>query len=198
MRVSELIDAFRPAEGPPPQTLMAFLRWCLSGAWPALIAAAAISCLAGGIEALTALILGAVVDIAVSSAPGELFSGSNVVILIAGVAFFVLARPLLFGLSATANSVVVAPNVNALVTSRLHRWTLGQSVQFFDDDFAGRIAQKQMQAASAVTNVAVESINVVAFALASLVGSLALLTWINGWVTAIFLAWLLAYQLYSK
>jgi len=195
MKVADLIDAFRPAEGPPPQTLMMFLRWCLSGAWPALIAAALLSSAAGALEAVTAMILGMVVDTAVQSRPEDIFSGSNMGKLAAGAAFFLLARPVLFGLTATANSVVVGPNVNALVTSRLHRWTLGQSVQFFDDDFAGRIAQKQMQAASAVTNVAVESINVVAFALASLVGSLALLTSINGWVTAVFLIWLTLYLL---
>ncbi len=26
------IDPFEPADGPPPQTLMAFLRWCLKAA----------------------------------------------------------------------------------------------------------------------------------------------------------------------
>jgi len=193
MKIDSWIDAFRPAKGPPPQTLRAFMGWCLSGAWPALFTAAAISAVAGAMEAGTALVLGMVVDTAIQSDPGMLFSGSNLAKLLAGVAFFLMARPVLFGLSATANSVVVGPNVNPLVMSRLHRWTLGQSVQFFDDDFAGRIAQKQMQTATAMTNVAVESINVVTFALASLVGSLALLTWIDGQVTLVFLAWLMVY-----
>ena len=31
-RLGRLIDAFRPADGPPPATLLAFFRWCLSGA----------------------------------------------------------------------------------------------------------------------------------------------------------------------
>ena len=195
MKPADWIDAFRPAEGPPPQHLPGFLRWSLGGAWPALIAAAALSALAGAMEAVTALILGLVVDTAVSSTPDTLFAGANGWKLAAGAGFFLLARPLLFGLSSLANSVVVGPNVNPLVLSRLHRWTLGQSVDFFDDDFAGRIAQKQMQTASAVTNVAVETINVVAFALASLLGSVALLGAIGGWVVAVFLVWLLGYGL---
>ena len=195
MRLANWIDAFRPADGPPPQTLRAFMGWCLTGAWPALLVAAAISAAAGVIEAGTALILGMIVDTAIQSSPDTLFSGSNLGKFAAGAAFFLLARPILFGMSATANSVVVGPNVNPLVMSRLHRWTLGQSVQFFDDDFAGRIAQKQMQAASAMTNVVVESINVVTFAVASLVGSLALLTWINRQVTLVFLVWLILYFL---
>jgi ATP-binding cassette subfamily B protein len=79
------------------------------------------------------------------------------------------------------------------VLSRLNRWTLGQSVRFFDEDFAGRIAQKQMQTANAVTSVVTEMINVVAFALASLAGSLALLGSIDLRITAVFLVWLLGY-----
>ena len=98
-----------------------------------------------------------------------------------------------FGLSAGANAIIVQPNVNPLVLSRLHRWSLGQNVTFFDDDFAGRIAQKQMQTSRAVTDVASEMINVVAFALASLVGSVLLLTAINGWVAVGLAFWLCLY-----
>ncbi|MGA9252708.1 MAG: ABC transporter ATP-binding protein, partial [Roseobacter sp.] len=85
------------------------------------------------------------------------------------------------------------PNVNPLVLSRLHRWTLGQTVGFFDDDFAGRIAQKQMQAARAVTEVVSELINVVAFALASLIGAILLLFSIDWRVALGFGVWLVAY-----
>jgi ATP-binding cassette subfamily B protein len=77
--------------------------------------------------------------------------------------------------------------------SRLHRWTLGQNVGFFDDDFAGRIAQKQMQCARAVTDVASEVINVVAFALASLFGSVLLLVAIDWRVALGFFVWLVLY-----
>ena len=43
MRPGDWIRAFRPAEGPPPRRLGAFLGWCLSGAWPMLGLAAAAS-----------------------------------------------------------------------------------------------------------------------------------------------------------
>lgn len=195
MRIGGWIDAFRPAEGPPPQTLTAFLAWCFAGAWPVLIGATLISCAAGAMEAGTAFILGLVIDTAVASGPERLFDGANLLTLAAAVGFFLVLRPILFGLSSAANSVAVGPNLNPMVLARLHRWTLGQSVQFFDDDFAGRIAQKQMQAANAVTNVAVESINVVAFALASIAGSMVLLTSISWQVTAVFLVWFAFYLL---
>src|SRR5690606_12112676 len=86
-------------------------------------------------------------------------------------------------------------NVLPLVLSRLHRWTMGHAVTFFDNDFAGRIAQKQMQAARAVTDVASETINTVAFALASLAGSVAFLVTVDGWMAAALGVWIAAYLL---
>lgn len=193
MSISNWINPFHPADGPPPQTLGAFMRWCLSGAWPVLWLAALLSAAAGAMEAGTAWILGKVIDATVSAGPERFFEGSSLVLVLGAVAFFLVARPVLFGLSSASNAIMVQPNVNPLVLSRLHRWTLGQNVNFFDNDFAGRIAQKQMQAARAVTDVAAEVINVVAFALASLVGSVALLLAIDWRVAVGFSVWLVMY-----
>lgn len=193
-RAGNLIDAFRPAEGSPPQTLGAFFRWALAGTFPVLGIAAGLSAAAGTIEVFTALILGFVIDQALAAGPNSFFSSHF--LMIAGVlAFFLILRPLFMGLSAMANTVVVQPNVNPLVLSRLHRWTLGQAVTFFDNDFAGRIAQKQLQTARAVTDVAAEVINVVFFALASLIGSALLLTTINGWMALALGIWVVGYLL---
>jgi ATP-binding cassette subfamily B protein len=193
VNISNWIDAFRHADGPPPQTLWAFMRWCLSGAWPALWLAAFFSAAAGALEAGTALILGRVIDATVTLGPDGFFAVENIGLIVGSVAFFLIARPVLFGLSSGSNSIIVMPNVNPLVLSRLNRWTLGQAVTFFDDDFAGRIAQKQMQASRAVTDVVSEFINVVAFALASLLGSVLLLLTIDWRVAAGFAVWLIAY-----
>ena len=193
MNIGNWINPFRAADGPPPQSLGAFMRWCLSGAWPALWLAAALSAAAGALEAGTALILGWVIDATVASGPDAFFDGRNAAVIAISIGFFLIARPLFFGLSAASNAIIVQPNVNPLVLSRLHRWSLGQNITFFDDDFAGRIAQKQMQAARAVTDVASETINVVAFAIASLVGSVLLLTAINVWVAVGLAVWLVLY-----
>lgn len=193
MNIADWINPFAKAEGPPPQTLGAFMRWCLSGAWPVLWLAACISALAGAMEAGTAWILGRVIDATITAGPEQFFDGQNIALILGAIAFFLLVRPILFGLSAASNSIMVGPNVNPMVLSRLHRWTLGQNVTFFDDDFAGRIAQKQMQTSRAVTDVAVEMINVVAFALASLIGSIVLLVAIDWRVAVGFSVWLLLY-----
>jgi len=190
--LANLIDAFRPADGPPPNRLVAFFHWCLTGAWPVLTLAALVSGIAGGLEVVSALVLGLVIDAATATDPSTMLQ-DNWPLLLTGAAFFLLARPLAFAASSAASTLVVAPGVNVLVLQRLNRHTLGQSVTFFDDDFAGRIAQKQMQTATAITNVVTEFVNVVAFALASLVGSLLLLITIDGRMAVALFIWLIGY-----
>ena len=142
-RLGRIIDAFRPAEGPPPDTLLRFFRWCLSGAGGGLSLAAMASAIGGAADVIAAVLLGAVVD-AVAGGNADTVLSDSALLIGAFVGFFLILRPLIFGLSAATSSVIVGPNVMPLVLSRLHRWTMGHSVTFFDNDFAGRLAQKQM------------------------------------------------------
>ena len=187
-----MIDAFRPAEGPPPNRLGAFFRWSLKGAWPALSMAGVLSAAAGSMEVISAWLLGQIIDAAAEGEAASLVA-THWPLIATFVAFYLGLRPLTFGLSTAATNLVIAPNVMPLVLSRLHRWTMGQSVTFFDNDFAGRIAQKQMQTARAVTDVASEMINTAMFALASVVGSIALLIGIDLWGAVALSLWMLAY-----
>ncbi|MDP4031362.1 MAG: ABC transporter ATP-binding protein [Pseudorhodobacter sp.] len=194
MRLGGLIEAFRLADGPPPQVLGAFIRWCLKGAWLMLWIAAAVSAVAGTMEVISALILGWVIDAALNTGPQGFFT-NHMWLLLSFVGFYLILRPLAFAASAASNAIIIGPNVMPLVLSRLHRWTLGQAVTFFDNDFAGRIAQKQMQAARAVTDVVTEIINTGAFALASVAGSVVFLLTIDVRVAAALALWLAAYIL---
>ena len=192
MKIYDWIDAFQPSEGAPPRTLLRFFRWGLSGAWPVMGLAALVSAITGVLEVVSALFLGWVVDAALSAQPETVFA-DNRALFIWALVFFLLFRPIWAGIGALMSNVVVTSNLIPLVNSRLHRWTLGQSVGFFDNDFAGRIAQKQMQCARAMADVAAECINVVAFALASLVGSAVLLTAVNSTVSLILVVWMVLY-----
>ena len=187
-----LIDAFSTADGPPPRTLAAFLRWSLTGAFPVLIVAGLLSAIVGTLEVVSAFVLGRLIDTALAAGPGDFFA-SHVALIAFAAAFFVLIRPAFFALNAAMNGIAVQPNVQPLVLSRLHRYTLGQAVTFFDNDFAGRISQKQMQTARAVTDIVSEIINVVFFALASLIGAAVMLTSIDPRIAAALTLWLLGY-----
>ncbi len=186
------IDPFEPADGTPPQTLMAFIGWCLKGSTKVTLLAGLISALAGTLEVATALMLGWVIDAALASS-GETFFADHLLLLMAVMTFFVILRPVILGISGMMQAVVVGPSLSNLILSRLHRHSLGQSVTFFDDDFAGRIAQKQMQAARAATDLIVDMIHTVAFALASLVGSVILLFTIDARTALLLAAWAASY-----
>ncbi|MEL6684355.1 MAG: ABC transporter ATP-binding protein, partial [Pseudomonadota bacterium] len=188
------IDPFEPAEGPPPQTLMAFLRWCLKGSTKVTLWAGLVSALAGTLEVATALMLGWVIDAALSSS-GEGYFSENVLLLLGVTVFFIILRPVILGISGVMQAVAVGPSLGNLILSRLHRHSLGQSVTFFDDDFAGRIAQKQMQAARATTDLIVDMIHTVAFALASLIGSVIMLFTIDARSAGLLAVWAIAYIL---
>ncbi|MBV2359456.1 ABC transporter ATP-binding protein/permease [Thalassococcus sp. CAU 1522] len=192
MKLSNWIDPFAHADGPPPRHLTPFLRWVLRGTGPALTAAGAISIVAGIVEVMAALVLGWVVDAALNAPPENVFS-HNLGTLGFALAFFLLARPVFFGGNALMQNIVVAPNVLNLVLQRLHRFTLGQSVTFFDNDFAGRIAQKEMQTARALTDVVVETLQTVLFALASVIGAVLLLGTVDGRIAAGLVVWLVVY-----
>ncbi|WP_394179045.1 ABC transporter ATP-binding protein [Yoonia maritima] len=192
MKPENWIDPFERADGPPPQTLLAFLKWCVQGSIKVVFLAGIVSALAGTLEVATALMLGWVIDAALASDAGSYFS-QNMMLLLGVTLFFVVVRPIFLGVSGLLQNVVIAPSLSNLILSRLHRHSIGQSVTFFDDDFAGRIAQKQMQAARAATDLVVDMIHTVAFALASLVGSIILLLTMDLRSAALLTLWVVAY-----
>jgi ATP-binding cassette subfamily B protein len=190
-------DPFAHADGPPPDQLFAFLRWSLKGLEPVILLAATLSILAGVAEVTAALMLGWVVDAALASEATSVFVEQSGLLLFALV-FFVLVRPGILGLSAMTQSMLLQPAAMSLALSRIHRFTLGQSVTFFDDDFAGRIAQKEMQTARAVNDVLTETIQTVLFALASVLGSIVLLTTVDARIAAGLLVWMIGYGYFVR
>ena len=197
MMLGPKIAPFRPASTTPPTTLLAFFRWALEGAWSGLIWATFWSAMAGSLEAVSATILGRVIDAANSASAATVFSDHWQLFAIFTL-FYLIARPIIFGLNASALAITIEPNLFPLILSRLHRWTIGQAVTFFDNDFAGRIAQKQMQTARAGTDVISGAIETIAFGLASVAGSVALLMAINTGVSLLLIIWVAGYILFIR
>jgi ATP-binding cassette subfamily B protein len=183
-----------PALSPPPSTIGSFLLWALSGCFPLLTLSGLIAIITGIFEVSAVLILGALIDTALQSSP-ENPLGEEIWLFTAGLIFFLVLRPIIFGGFSFMQTVMVSPNVFNLVLSRIHRWTLGHSIEFFDNDFAGRIAQKEMQTARAVTDVVVELLFTVLLALASVIGACLLLTSVNIYLAFALGLWLVFYLL---
>ena len=192
IRFSSLIDAFALAKGQPPHRLWPFVRWALAGAWPPIVVAALFGALTGVTEIASAFLIGWVIDDAL--AKGEIgYMAQNWHILGGVAVFYLILRPAIMGTSAAFNSLTIGPNLNALVLTRLHRHTLTQHIQFFDDDFAGRLAQKQMQTTRALTDTVVDVVMTVFFALTTLIGAGVLMASVDGWLALALALWLLGY-----
>ncbi|MEM9716760.1 MAG: ABC transporter ATP-binding protein [Pseudomonadota bacterium] len=170
MAFSNLIDAFRPADGPPPKTLWAFCVWALSGSWPIIGITALLSMAVGITEVFAFFIIGWLIDFVLAQNPATLFA-DNWLVLSAIALFFVALRPFIMWLSAAMQNLAVMNNIFPLILSRVHRYTLGQSARFFDDDFAGRIAQKQQQTARSLADIVSELLQAGGFASAAVIGA---------------------------
>ena len=180
------------ADGAPPARLGSFIRWCLRGSFGVISLALLAAVLVGLSEVATAWIIGWAIDFAEEFGPTRLFA-ENWLLFFAIAVFFVIVRPGLMAINAGLGSLSVGANLYPLILSRLHRHTIGQALEFFDDDFAGRIAQKQQQTARALTDVVTEGLNVGGFAVANALGATTLVAIIHPFLGVILAVWLVAY-----
>lgn len=74
-----------------------------------------------------------------------------------------------------------------------HRWLLGQSMGYFQDEFAGRVSTRLMQTALAVREVTMKMMDVAVYILAYFLGSLWLAATQDLWLALPFLIWAMAY-----
>jgi ATP-binding cassette, subfamily B, bacterial len=190
--LEDLVKAFRHAEGPPPDRLVPFLRWALDGAFPAIFLMLAFSICTGLAEVASAWIIGALIDSAAARGPENVFPG--IVPALVGIcAFFLILRPLLMGGGAAVTALSLQPNIYPLVLSRLNRHMLGHSLSYFDDDFAGRIAQKAQQTSRAATEVVSETCNTFGYAVSAVIGAGAVMAAVSWQLGVIVALWVVGY-----
>jgi ATP-binding cassette subfamily B protein len=192
-----MINPFEKASGPPPNSFLPFILWSVKGAKKTILIATLASFSVGIAEAFGAIIIGWVIDTAITNDPST-FVENNFRTLIAISIFFVIIRPILMTISAAINGIAMVPNLFPLTFIRLHRHTLGQSIKFFDDDFAGRLAQKQVQTATSISETFNEITNAFSFAIATLVASGFILGSVSSWLTIILLIWIFSFSILIK
>lgn len=170
---------FQPDGEPiPPKALGAFLRWALwEFRWIILLFTAATVSF-GFLDVWAAWYLGALVDMAAESGQQRFFA-ENLWPLIGAALVFGLARPLAHTLQSAMMSLAIGPNVGPRLLWRLHRHTLGQSLSFFEDDFAGRLASKQMQTFSAVMDAMLDAVGSIGLLIAYVIGMGAVLATVD-------------------
>lgn len=189
-----LFDPFAPADGPPPNTLIAFGKWLFAGSGVAVVLMGLASTLIGLAEVLSAWMVGLIID-RISTHGRDVFFDGFIWPLLAIIGFMLVLRPLLVLFQAGINSLSFGPGLSVLGLFRVHKYTLGQDLNFFEDDFAGRINQKQMQTTAALGELLMELLNAFTFGLAMVLGGAAVMLTSDYRLAVVMLCWLALYIL---
>ncbi|MGR3514745.1 MAG: ABC transporter ATP-binding protein [Paracoccaceae bacterium] len=190
-RLADTIEPFQSADGPPPQSFWQFLRWALAGAETQMKIAVIASISVGVTTIVGFYLIGWLIDKAQAVGPGFLATHGWTVAVLA--VFYLVLWPISLVANAAFNSVTLGPNLYALVLSRIQKHTLGQSLSFFENDFAGRIAQKSQQTARAVTDVVLEVTNIFGNAVSAAIGAAIMLAFVDWRLGLCVALWLAAY-----
>ena len=149
-----LLDPY-PNEEPQaaPKTIPAFLWRMTEGCRGYFVAVALFTAMIGSFEAILFAFLGRVVDWLAAVPPAKLWQQHGTELaLLAGV---LALSTLFFSLQSLYKHQTIYGNFPMRLRWNFHRWMLSQSMSFYQDEFAGRIAAKVMQTAIAVRGVLV-------------------------------------------
>jgi ATP-binding cassette subfamily B protein len=189
------IDPFQPNDRPqPPAGLVPFLRWALRDARGAVWLLAFFSLAVGAAEAGVFWLIGGLVDRAAAVGP-ERFLAQEWPWLLALLVFVLILKPVTQLGQNAMTSLALGPSLNPMTISRLHRHTLGQSMRYFEEDFTGRIAQKQMQTANALTSVVQDTLTSLGMLASYVLTMLIALGSADPWLAAVGVAWCVAFTL---
>ena len=181
-------DALPP---PPPNHFFAFLWTCAAGVRPYLLWVTVFTACIGAFEALLFSMMAHVVDVLAQVKPAELWQRESNTLFWLGVVLLVSIA--LAGLQALVKYQAVYGNFPMRLRWNFHRLLLGQSMTFYQDEFAGRIATKVMQTSLAVRDtwlIVTDILVYVVIYFVTMVGIVGAFDWT---LTLPFLGWLLLY-----
>ena len=197
-RFEQLIDIFREAPtAAPPSTVWAFYLYYLRQVWPIFAALLVVGLIAALIEVSLFSYLSTLIDLTQGTPNTDFFRvHSGELIWMAVVALII--RPVFFGLHDLLVHQTLSPSMTSMIRWQNHSYVLKQSLNFFQNDFAGRIAQRIMQTGNSLRDSAVQAVDalwhVLIYAISSLVLfaeadwrlMIPLLTWIVCYIGALY------------
>ncbi|MBV2359455.1 ABC transporter ATP-binding protein/permease [Thalassococcus sp. CAU 1522] len=170
-----LVDPYvdYPQTDRPPQSLYGFLADYAQPFRGVFFLAAFLSVVVAAVEIGLIWAMGWVVDI-LAGDPQTVWDSHGTTLIALGV-FVLLLRPLVQAIDVLILNNTIMPNFGTLIRWRAHRHVLRQSVGWFENDFAGRIANRIMQTPPAAGEAVFQVFDAIAYALAYVVGALVLL-----------------------
>ncbi|MFD1913595.1 ABC transporter ATP-binding protein [Halodurantibacterium flavum] len=191
-----LVDPYTPYEenDTPPRRLWPFLLTYSRPFRGVFVATGIMSVIVAAIEVGLIWYMGRLVDLLSLDDPGAFWAAHGTELILAAV-FILVLRPLLQGLDVALLNNAILPNFGTLIRWRAHRHVLRQSVGWFENDFAGRIANRIMQTPPAAGDAVFQIFDAITFSIAYMIGAVVLLADADPRLAIPLLIWLVLYGL---
>jgi ATP-binding cassette subfamily B multidrug efflux pump len=188
-----LVDPYvdYPRNDRPPQELGRFMRDYLRPFRGVFLVTTLASIAIAAIEIGLLWYMGRVVDLLEAGNAG--FWSRHGIELALAALFILTLRPAVMALDVLLLNNAIMPNVGTLVRWRAHRQVLRQSVGWFENDFAGRIANRVMQTPPAVGESVFQVFDALSYSVAYIVGAAVLLMGADPRLVLPLLVWLVLY-----
>ncbi|RIJ24129.1 ABC transporter ATP-binding protein [Henriciella barbarensis] len=179
-------------DGLPPGQFLPFIWHYIRGAVPWLIAMSCFTAIIAVGEVALFGFLGGIVDwLAEADRDGFVRREANTLFLMGGV--LLIGLPLATLLQGLIVYQGLMGNVPMNARWRMHRQMLGQSMDFFGNEFAGRVATKVMQTALSVREAVMKVLDVFVFVVVYFVSALALVASADWRLTLPLILWAVVY-----
>jgi ATP-binding cassette subfamily B multidrug efflux pump len=175
----------------PPQGFMPFVWAATHGVRRHILGMTTLTAAIAAFEALLFSMLGNIVDWLGRVQPAQLWTQSSDKLLL--LALILLASPLAVWLQTLIKHQTLAGNFPMKLRWHFHRHMLGQSMGFYQDEFAGRVATKVMQTSLAIRDCCFTVCDILVFVVIYFVTMTAVVGHFDGWLLLPFLGWLLLY-----
>lgn len=177
----------------PPETLGAFYWHFVHPVWPAFAVLLVVGFLGSMTEVILFAFIGKLVDLLRSAASPAAFFEDNAYLLAAMAFLALVARPIIYLFHDLTKSQMLATTFTNRVRWQTHSYVLRQSMGFFQNDFAGRIANKIVQTAPALRESVVQAIDAIWYAAVQFFGAMALFAAADLRLALPLLVWLAIY-----
>ncbi|MGB0507729.1 MAG: ABC transporter transmembrane domain-containing protein, partial [Pikeienuella sp.] len=191
-----LVDPYQPYDenAPTPTQLGPFLRTMLRPFNRVALLIIFFVGLGALIDVWLIYYAGRVVNLLAETSPGEVFRTHGWE-LAAIAAFVLFLRPIILLVDLSFVNQSLMPNIGTMVRWRSHRKVLRQSIGWFEEDFAGRIANRVMQTAPAVGEASFQVFDALIYASIYIFGAFFLLAEVDLLLMLPLAIWLVVYIL---
>ncbi|MCL7939710.1 ABC transporter ATP-binding protein/permease [Halomonas sp. ATCH28] len=189
----DLVDPYPSGEpGTPPRGLFAFILHFSRPVLGLLVAMSLVTALVSAAEVLFFHYMGQLVDW-LADAEREGFLAEYGWRLAGMAALVVIGLPLLTLLQALVTHQSIFGNYPMIGRWLAHRHMLGQSLAFYQDEFAGRVSQKVMQTALAIRETVMKLMDLMVYVIVYFAGAMLLMGQAEPWLMLPLVIWLAGY-----